>query len=501
MMHWRGLVLFLFLLPGIARRSIRIDDFQNTLANGLEVSAAARWALIPGGFGTRVLRHAHPQAGALRTGSKQNGRHPGYLGPHRVAPLFRFGTRRGKVALQAVSGPKEDHLPPQEVRSTSILFPTRCGSAVGVEEALIQMATGHPTAEVLATSPRTQEDGDLAAEVRDSAEEADAQVRGEIFAALAPQPPPGTTTSFESSFASAVIRWLRQEGFRSRLLRASTESCHDALFLVVRGAVGTVVIRLLATPRSSADVLPALCTAALADEFALRRQALVLLWEDQWVEHPKIVRSRLLAKLGRTTRLFARKTEARRIDAKTADDFLLKNHLWGTTKARYRYGLYDQHRELVAVASFSARWRVRRRGSEPRASHELIRYCSRCGEVVVGGITKLIAAFRRDASPDEIVTVIDRDWGDGSGWSSLGFRPLKRLPAVTFYIGPDGKRCHLGSGPNPHRRRLPAELAAGVESLRNSTEVERFLAVHGYYPVHDAGAERHLLALDKGGGL
>ena len=200
--------------------------------------------------------------------------------------------------------------------------------------------------------------------------------------------------------------------------------------------------------------------------------------------------------------------KAARIDAPTTDAFLLENHLWGATKARYRYGLF-RHNELVAVATFSARWKMRRHG-EVRASHELIRYCSRQGLTVVGGISKLIAAFRRDASPDECVTVIDRDWGDGSGWASLGFRPLRRLPPVTFFVGPDGRRCHPGSGPNPHRRRLPESLSMAVEqrsqTLRASSgvseeeisdQVERLLATHSYFAVHDAGAERHLLVLNE----
>ena len=81
----------------------------------------------------------------------------------------------------------------------------------------------------------------------------------------------------------------------------------------------------------------------------------------------------------------------------------------GTTKARYRYGLYTRPKRgeaaaesLVAVASFSARWRKRVADSDQRrSSHELIRYCSRRGESVTGGISKLLAAFRRDAQPDE----------------------------------------------------------------------------------------------------
>ena len=298
-------------------------------------------------------------------------------------------------------------------------------------------------------------------------------------------------------FAASVASWLSSEGFHSRSVCLPTDNGPAQLLFVRGNSCAALVLNLLATPRSSAEVLPAASSSALTQAFTSRRQSLVHLWEDQWEEHPDIVRSRLLAKLGRSSRRMARKTESRRIDAATLDAFLLENHLWGTTKARYRYGLFDRSsHELVAVASFSPRWKVRRHGGEPRASHELIRYCSRRGETVVGGITKLMAAFRRDAAPDEIVTVIDRDWGEGGGWGLLGFQPLKQLPPVSFYIGPDGRRCHLGRGPNPHRRRLPEELAAAVEDLPSALHVNQFLAHHNYFPVHDAGAERHLLVLN-----
>jgi len=105
-MHLRGLVLFLLVLPGGARRSIRINDSHhdaqqqnNTLANGLEVSAEARGAFTPGSFRTHIFPRAGPQTGALREGATQDNRGGGHFEPHRVAPLKMVGD--------------EDQLPPK----------------------------------------------------------------------------------------------------------------------------------------------------------------------------------------------------------------------------------------------------------------------------------------------------------------------------------------------------------------------------------------------------
>jgi len=63
-MHMRSLIISLLLYPGGARRSIRINrshhnaqQQSNTLANGLEVSGAAREAFLPVGFRTHLERH------------------------------------------------------------------------------------------------------------------------------------------------------------------------------------------------------------------------------------------------------------------------------------------------------------------------------------------------------------------------------------------------------------------------------------------------------------
>lgn len=119
MMNLCGLVALLLLLPGSARRSIRIFDSHNgaqwqdsQLANGLEVSSESREALIPGDLRTGLSRRVGPRAGALNWGSKQHGGHAKDFELQRSAPWFRFGPNRANVALLAARGPEEGQLPP-----------------------------------------------------------------------------------------------------------------------------------------------------------------------------------------------------------------------------------------------------------------------------------------------------------------------------------------------------------------------------------------------------
>ena len=189
----------------------------------------------------------------------------------------------------------------------------------------------------------------------------------------------------EGRLIGEVAAWLSGEGFRWRACTIDHGGMRRSL-LVARAPGGRrrLALHCVDSPRCDDDVLPATFNAELSDAVAARRRPrplpLIHLWEDQWDERAAIVRSRLLASLGRAARLMGRKCEARRVDAATLQAFLLDHHLWGPTQARFRYGLFERSSdELVAVASFSPRRHMERDGKRYR-SHELIRYCSRRGE-------------------------------------------------------------------------------------------------------------------------
>jgi len=110
-MHLRGLLLFTWLLPGAARRSIRLDlaltDAQqqnNTLSEELDVSAETREVLLPGGIRTTPFRRGGPQTRSLHLSAEN-------LEAHLAGQPLRAGPRRATVALHATSSPGEDQMP------------------------------------------------------------------------------------------------------------------------------------------------------------------------------------------------------------------------------------------------------------------------------------------------------------------------------------------------------------------------------------------------------
>ncbi len=189
----------------------------------------------------------------------------------------------------------------------------------------------------------------------------------------------------------------------------------------------------------------------------------IFLYEDRWLSSGPLVRSMLRTILGRGETVFARNTQVREIPAKVAADFLQRNHLYGSTRSEYRYGLFRTRAtggnetlmgntsSLIAVATFSAG-----KHFGHADSYEWIRYASSAGTRVVGGMGKLLSAFLQARSgertnmdsyvdsglgkdkrvPVEIMSYADLEWGDGEAYQKLGFEAVADRDCVKFLVDP-----------------------------------------------------------------
>ena len=305
----------------------------------------------------------------------------------------------------------------------------------------------------------------------------------------APVQAPRPLASHEPPFVDAVEAWLRTRGIdyhaQSRGRRETTLVIGDDLRL-----------RLLPTPRSPEDCLDPGSSARLTDAAEAEGSSIIHLHEDTWRQRGAIVRDRLLNRVQATQRVFARKTTARPIAAEEAIAFLDEHHLWGPTNAKYAYGLFLRD-ELVAVATFTKRKLVKRGRGSKRRTHELLRFCARRDMRVVGGITKLLSAFKKDRDVDDFVTNIDRDWGGGAGWRAIGFETVEIMPPLPMAIDAnEGRRRFLcGRSVGIHRPGLPDDLVAELAVTADGA-TER-LAARGLNLIHDSGVERLLLKVSE----
>ena len=142
----------------------------------------------------------------------------------------------------------------------------------------------------------------------------------------------------------------------------------------------------------------------------------IVIFEDEWVNTPELVKSRLKHILGETShKIYARKCEVKEISSKEASAFVKQHHIQGVGRSNVRMGMFHNE-ELIAVMSFS-KSNISRKVYE----WELNRFCMKSGISVVGGASKLFKGFIRLYDPHTIVSYADRRWSIGNVYEKLGF--------------------------------------------------------------------------------
>ena len=141
---------------------------------------------------------------------------------------------------------------------------------------------------------------------------------------------------------------------------------------------------------------------------------LLQFWDTECREKRAIVESVIRSKLGLPNRrIHARKCTVRYVSNECAHRFFEDNHLQGKGTYSKRLGLFIEE-ELVALIGMSKA----RYGN--KHDWELVRFASVLNTQVVGGLSKLIAAFRKDHK-GSIVTYADRRISNGKAYTEVGF--------------------------------------------------------------------------------
>jgi len=154
-----------------------------------------------------------------------------------------------------------------------------------------------------------------------------------------------------------------------------------------------------------------------------------IVYEDWWLRKPEVVKSKIKSILKISKRIYARQCQTIKINKYEADLFLEENHICGSTNSKIKYGLF-YNGELVAVATFASQ-RQFRDGSR---SAEMLRFCTKNGFTITGGLDKLLKAYIRNYKPGNIMTYVNKDWGSGEAFLKLGFEIAGNKPPVTFYV-------------------------------------------------------------------
>lgn len=210
---------------------------------------------------------------------------------------------------------------------------------------------------------------------------------------------------------------------------------------------------------------------------------LIHIFEDEWVEHPDIVKDKLRAvfKLP-AEKIYARKTTLRRLTSKEARSFLEKNHIQGGAKQKVSVGLFFNG-DLIAVQSFAKY--ARKKGANN--AWELVRYSTKMGLCVVGGFSKCLHWFEQEYAPDAIVSFADLRWcdQDSNVYIRNGFAEDGRT-AISYWYVKGNERYHKSRfRKNAFKRLYPEVYSKDKTEAQMATEA-------GLERIYDCGLIRYV---------
>ncbi len=159
----------------------------------------------------------------------------------------------------------------------------------------------------------------------------------------------------------------------------------------------------------------------------------VQIFEDEWDNKQEIVKSRIHNILNNTpTRVYARKCEVREISSSIASEFITRTHIMGTGRSNIRFGLYHCN-TLVSVMTFSNSNISRKINNQ----WEINRFSSELNTTVVGGASKLFAAFIKEVNPESVISYADNRWSTGALYKNLGFVHVSAGTPNYWYTKPN----------------------------------------------------------------
>jgi hypothetical protein len=161
---------------------------------------------------------------------------------------------------------------------------------------------------------------------------------------------------------------------------------------------------------------------------------LIQIWDYEWNTQTDIIKSKLLHKLNKSTKIFARNCSIIDVSSTDKRNFLNENHIQGDCSSSVNIGaMFDG--ELVSLATFAkARY-------TSAAQWELIRFCNKLNTTVVGAGSKLIKHFIKLHNPSSIVSYADRRWSTGNLYTQLGFEFIHDTdPNYWYFLNSDPSR-------------------------------------------------------------
>lgn len=206
----------------------------------------------------------------------------------------------------------------------------------------------------------------------------------------------------------------------------------------------------------------------------------------EWSHKKEIIKSMLRNIINSTpTKLYARKTDIKKVSDHDAFKFLEDNHRQGGTHSKIRLGLYHED-ELVSLMTFSnMRPTIGKTADSNSDCYELVRFCNKLNTSVVGGASKLFAHFIRKYNPTEIRSFSDRAHTRGLLYEQLGFKYDHTTDPGYVWVN---LKTDRGYSRNNAQKCNIKKFLNDYEIDLNKTETQ-IMKEHGFVQVFDSGVK------------
>lgn len=156
---------------------------------------------------------------------------------------------------------------------------------------------------------------------------------------------------------------------------------------------------------------------------------IINIWEDQWLNKKRIVKSHIRSKLKKTpVRIFARKCDIKIINNDLCNVFIKNNSLVDNIESTVNIGLYYNN-ELVSAMCFY---------NKNNLSYVLDQFVSKIDTQVIGGGSRLLKYFLNKYDCEEIVANHRNDYGVTDFFDKIRLKKEKTTQPNIMYVNKHG---------------------------------------------------------------
>lgn len=202
---------------------------------------------------------------------------------------------------------------------------------------------------------------------------------------------------------------------------------------------------------------------------------LIHIWEDDWILKNQIIKSRIKNLLGKSTKLYARQCQIKKLNFLDSKKFLEDNHIQGSCMSKVNIGLYHNNK-LVSIMTFG---NLRKSlGQKSKKNHyELLRFCNQLNMTVIGGASRLFTYFIKNYEPESVISYADRCWSNGNLYRRLGFKKVSITQPNYYYVVGQVRK-------NRFNYRKDKLVKMGYDKNKSESLIMEEL---GYHKIYDSG--------------